>query len=132
MLRKLNLRLLLWFISIAMFSTVSYGQKNKDLSPAEKQALQKAKGMYRQLQSGADFESLARLHSDDSRSAARGGNLGIARSGQIVPAYEKTALSLKPGEISKPVWTEFGFHIIQLLERNEEAYKSRHILILVK
>lgn len=77
----------------------------------------------------ADFQTLAREHSQDPGSAMMGGELGFFRRGELAPEYEATALGLKPGEISDPVETMFGFHMIQLLERRGNTFNTRHILI---
>jgi peptidyl-prolyl cis-trans isomerase SurA len=84
------------------------------------------------LANKADFERLARANSEDLGSAAQGGNLGWAGRGQMVPPYEAMALSLKPGEIGDPVESDFGLHLVQLLERRGNRYNSRHILIRPK
>lgn len=95
----------------------------------EKASLAKANMIYNKLQQGEDFQILAQTYSDDPGSARVGGNLGLASKGHMVRKYEKTALSLEPGEISKPIRTEFGYHIIQLLEKKGKTYRSRHILV---
>jgi peptidyl-prolyl cis-trans isomerase SurA len=77
----------------------------------------------------ADFGPLARQYSEDPGSAAQNGELGFFRRGELAPEYEATALSLKPGEISDPVESMFGFHMIQLLERRGNSYNTKHILI---
>ncbi|GIX29449.1 MAG: chaperone SurA [Burkholderiales bacterium] len=65
---------------------------------------------------GADFAELARLHSEDP-SASQGGDLGWVSPGDTVPAFERTMESLQPGEVSEPVKTPLGWHLIQVLER---------------
>ena len=65
---------------------------------------------------GADFADLARLHSEDG-SAARGGDLDWVYPGDVVPEFERAMNALKPGELSPPVKTPFGWHLIQVLER---------------
>ena len=77
----------------------------------------------------ADIQTLARNHSEDPGSAMMGGELGFFRRGELAPEYEATALGLKPGEISEPVETMFGFHLIQLLERRGNTFNTRHILL---
>ncbi len=81
-----------------------------------------------------DFATLARLHSVDG-SATRGGDLGWLQPGDSVPAFEEVMNRLKPGEISQPIKTQYGYHIIQVVERREEAmndermrYMARQIL----
>jgi peptidyl-prolyl cis-trans isomerase C len=67
---------------------------------------------------GADFAALAREHSDDAGSAARGGDLGLVVRGKTAPAFEQAAFALRqPGELSEVVRTDFGYHIIKLDER---------------
>jgi len=68
------------------------------------------------VRGGADFAELARLHSEDG-TAARGGDLGWVYPGDTVPDFERAMDALKPGEISEPVKTPFGWHLIQVLER---------------
>jgi peptidyl-prolyl cis-trans isomerase SurA len=65
----------------------------------------------------ADFAELARVHSDDATSAARGGELDWIYPGDTVPDFERALQELKPGELSPPVKTPFGYHLIQVLER---------------
>ncbi|MCE2707234.1 MAG: peptidylprolyl isomerase [Bacteroidota bacterium] len=80
----------------------------------------------------ATFAELARAYSEDPGSAAQGGDLGFFRRGELAPEYEATALNLRPGEISEPVETQFGFHMIQLLEIKGSTYNTRHILRIPK
>jgi peptidyl-prolyl cis-trans isomerase SurA len=65
----------------------------------------------------ADFAELAKAHSDDTTSAARGGELDWIYPGDTVPDFERALQELKPGELSQPVRTPFGYHLIQVLER---------------
>lgn len=78
---------------------------------------------------GEDFGSLAKAYSDDPGSKKSGGELGFRGKGELVPAFEATAMKLQPGQVSDPVESQFGFHLIQLIERRGTEYNSRHILI---
>ncbi len=82
-----------------------------------------------QLEGGANFAELASKYSDDPGSARLGGDLGWQRRGQFVPEFEASAFTLEVGEVSEIVETEYGFHIIQLLERLGNRIHTRHILI---
>ncbi len=75
-----------------------------------------------------DFATIAVLYSEDPGSAVRGGELGMQSRGTFVPEFDAVALSLAEGEISDVFETEYGFHIMQLIERRGERYNARHIL----
>ena len=79
-----------------------------------------ANRLYRQLQNGADFARLARRHSEDPGSKPQGGKLTIAR-GQTVALFDQTAFMLGKGRISRPVKTQFGYHIIQPISNVKPA-----------
>ena len=81
---------------------------------------------------GEDFATLAVLYSEDPGSARKGGELGFLGRGELVPQFEAAAFSLKPGEISDVVETQFGFHIIQLIERRGNQINVRHVLLKPK
>lgn len=81
---------------------------------------------------GEDFKMLATLYSDDPGSASNGGELGFVNRGDLVPEFERAAFRLKEGEISEVVKSQFGFHIVQLIERRGEQINVRHILIKTK
>ena len=78
------------------------------------------------------FAELAKAYSEDPGSGAQGGDLGFFRRGELAPEYEATALGLRQGEISDPVETQFGFHMIQLLEIKGSTFNTRHILRIPK
>ena len=78
---------------------------------------------------GADFTELAKQHSDDPSVTYNGGDMGWVGRGQMVPEYEAMAFRLEKNEISQPFETQYGFHIMQLLDRRGNEYHSRHILI---
>jgi peptidyl-prolyl cis-trans isomerase D len=93
-------------------------------SDAEKKAaLSKAQDLLKQVKGGADFAELAKKNSQDPGSAQNGGDLGFIVRGQTVPEFEKFAFSAKPKEISGIVTTEYGYHIIQALEKEPARVK---------
>ena len=92
------------------------------------QALQKIEDIQDELNKGADFEELARKYSD-CPSAAQGGDLGYFSRGQMVPEFEKAAFALEIGEVSEPVLTEFGYHLIRVDDKRDGEIKAHHILI---
>ncbi len=77
----------------------------------------KAEDLLEQLKSGADFAALAKVHSEDAGTKGNGGDLGWITRGQTVENFEKTAFSLKPNELSGVISTEYGYHILQVLEK---------------
>ena len=79
---------------------------------------QKAQELYEQASGGADFEELARTHSQ-CPSSQQGGDLGFFPREQMVPAFSEAAFAMEPGEISEPVRTQFGYHIIQVVDKKE-------------
>ena len=81
---------------------------------------------------GEDFKVLAALYSDDPGSANNGGEIGFVSRGTFVPEFEKVAFRLKKGEVSEIVKTNFGYHIIQLIERRGDQVNVRHILLKSK
>ncbi len=91
----------------------------------------KAQRIVDSIKSGGDFADFAKRYSSDG-SAAQGGDLGFARRGSFVKEFEEVAFTLNVGEISKPVKTQFGYHIIQLVERHGDAVRTRHILFPVQ
>jgi len=84
------------------------------------------------VDSGADFAELASKNSEDFGSARLGGDLGWQTRGQFVPEFEAAAFTLEIGQVSEVVETEFGFHVIQLIERLGNRIHTRHILIQPK
>ena len=87
----------------------------KDLSDAE--ALAKAQEIRQKIVDGGDFAALARAESNDGGSNAKGGDLGFLKRGQIVPSFEAAVFGLAVGELSQPVKTAYGYHIIRVDER---------------
>jgi len=82
-----------------------------------------------ELLRGADFATLAKKYSADPSVATNGGDMGWSGRGRMVPEFEAMAFKLKAGEISMPFETDFGIHIMQLIERRGNEYHSRHILM---
>ncbi len=76
----------------------------------------RADSIYQMLKSGADFAELARKYSDDKGSAKKGGNIGYFERRMMIKPFDEVAFNLKKGEISKPVLTKFGFHIIKVTD----------------
>lgn len=94
-------------------------------------------GILQRIKAGSDFASLARASSDDKASAVEGGSLGWVSPGAMVPAFEEEMNKLKPGEISEPFLTEFGWHILQVLSRRkhdntQEFQRSQAIKLIRK
>jgi peptidyl-prolyl cis-trans isomerase SurA len=81
------------------------------------------------VEKGEDFNMLAQIYSEDVQSAKNGGDLGFAKRGAMVPEFEGAALALKPGEMSNIVESQFGFHLIKLIETRGAEYHARHILL---
>ena len=88
------------------------------IKKAEEAALKKAQEIKARLDAGEDFAELAKEFSDDPGSKDNGGDLGWFGRGRMVPEFEEAAFALEPGEISDPVKSPFGYHIIQLLEKD--------------
>jgi len=94
----------------------------------EEDVKKQADDLVRQLRAGADFATLAQQYSDDPGSKTRGGDLGSFGRGRMVPEFEQAAFSQKPNAIGDPVKTQFGYHIIQVLEK-QAAYKMDFALV---
>ncbi|MBI5474322.1 MAG: peptidylprolyl isomerase [Ignavibacteriae bacterium] len=99
---------------------------------AKAQARAKMQLLIDSIKAGVKFEDLAMRHSQDPGSAAQGGDLGFVRRGLFVKEFETAVFSLKEGELSGIVETDFGVHLIQLLERRGDAVHARHILLRVE
>lgn len=99
---------------------------------AEQEVITKLKELKGRIENGTSFSSMAILYSEDPGSNKKGGEyLGIQR-GVFVKEFEAIAFNLRKGEISNPFKTEFGYHIVQLLEKRGEELDLRHILIKPK
>lgn len=91
-------------------SRVPVREGQKDLTEAE--ALARVQELRKKLVDGAKFDELAKADSDDTGTGARGGDLGTFGRGQMVPVFETAAFAAKPGELSEPVKSPFGYHLI--------------------
>ena len=92
----------------------------KEVSEAKKkEAKKKAEEVLKKAKSGEDFAALAKEYSDDPGSAANGGDLGYFGKGVMVKPFEEAAFSLKPGEISGIVESDYGYHIIKVFDKVE-------------
>jgi peptidyl-prolyl cis-trans isomerase SurA len=100
--------------------------------PEEANAIRLGDSLLTAIKSGADFSELAKSHSDDLASAVYGGDLGYIKRGGFIKEFEEVAFSLQPNEISTLVKTDFGYHIIQMIDRKGENINVRHILIKPK
>lgn len=89
----------------------------------------KLKKIKQDIQAGESFENLARIYSEDPGSAANGGLYKNISKGKMVKPFEAAALNLQEGEISDPVESEFGYHLIQLVKKSGKNYDARHILL---
>jgi peptidyl-prolyl cis-trans isomerase SurA len=101
----------------------------KPSEASKEAALKKIMAIKEKLDAGEDFAELAKKYSEDPATAPRGGDLGFINRGDLVPEFESVAFSLKPGEVSGIVETQFGYHIIKLTEKRGDKIQASHILI---
>ena len=85
----------------------------------------------KEIEGGAKFEDVAKRESSDSASAVNGGSLEWGKRGRFVPQFETSAWALKPGEISGPVLTAYGYHLIKMEEHKGDSALFRHILLRI-
>jgi parvulin-like peptidyl-prolyl isomerase len=102
----------------------------KPTAEAKERALAKADSIVLELRQGADFAVAARRFSMDPGSREDGGSLNWFRRGQMQPEFEDVAFLLRPGVVSNPVETLFGYHIIQVERRQAAEVQARHILLM--
>ena len=106
---------------IAMYPKLTEAHKDE--------LINKLKKIKQDILAGESFENKARIYSEDPGSAANGGLYTNINRGKMVKIFEATALNLQEGEISDPIESEFGFHIIQLVKKSGKLYDARHILL---
>lgn len=115
-------------ISITEEESKTYFEENKEAFTQEEQVKtshilvktkQEADKIREKLMNGEDFAKLAKEFSIDTMTKNNGGNLGYVSSGQMAKEFEKAAFALKVGEISSPVQTEYGYHLIKVEEKKE-------------
>ena len=103
-------------------SSVPLKPNEKDLTDAE--ALAKAQELRTKILAGADFATIAKAESDDVGSATKGGELGTFKHGQMVPPFDKAAFSVPVGQVSEPVKTQFGYHLIKISSRTAKTFEQ--------
>jgi parvulin-like peptidyl-prolyl isomerase len=103
-------------------SAVPLKPNEKDLTEAE--ALAKAQDIRAKLVAGGDFAALAKAESDDAGSGAKGGDLGTFKQGQMVPPFDKAAFTAPIGEVTEPVKTNFGYHLIKISSRTTKTFEQ--------
>ena len=139
-------------VDITDQDVVAYFAKNKDKLPpkpatarvsqlvliptvnqvAEDAGRDKALALLAKIRAGADFGAVAKASSADSASAVRGGDLGWFGHGEMDNAFEAAAFNLAPGKMGGPVRSRFGYHLILVVERDQDRVHARHILIRVR
>jgi peptidyl-prolyl cis-trans isomerase C len=101
-------------------SKVPLKPNEKDLT--EPEALAKAQDLRTKIVAGADFATIAKAESDDTGSAAKGGDLGTFKHGQMVAPFDHAAFSAPIGEVTEPVRSDFGYHIIKITSRTAKTF----------
>jgi peptidyl-prolyl cis-trans isomerase D len=105
----------------------------RTVSAADSAAVRaRAAALRAEIAAGAKFEDVARRESADSVSGANGGDLGRGTRGRFVPDFERAAYALEAGELSQPVLTPFGYHIIKVDEKKGDTLALRHILVRIQ
>ena len=106
---------------------------NPEVSQQQKEETRaKLNALRERIVKGEDFGTLAYLYSEDPGSAQQNGELGFMRREQLVPEFAAAAFDLEKGEISQVVETDFGYHIIEMIERKGQELNARHILLKPK
>lgn len=113
---------------VELYHIVRYVQAE---NVAKEEAYELAKKVRDTIIAEDEFAEFAERYSGDPATAKEGGDLGWFEKGKLFPEYEQAAFALQPGEISIPVETPFGFHLIQTIEKDENRIKTRHILFKI-
>lgn len=95
-------------------------------------ALERAREVRQEILDGADFADVALRESADPVSAEAGGDLGSFRRGDMVPAFDQAVFSRPVGEVGEPFLSQFGYHVVEVTERDDDEASARHILIPVE
>jgi peptidyl-prolyl cis-trans isomerase SurA len=103
-----------------------------DMESSKAEVRQRLLDLRSRVINGESFSALAVLYSEDPGTAPKGGELGFVTRGEVAKPYAEAAWSLKKGAVSKIVESEFGFHIIQLIDRKGDMINTRHILMRPK
>ena len=101
-------------------------------SAQESAALKKAQSLYNQIKKGASFEDLANRYSDDRESASYGGKIGTIPKNFFPPEVQEKLDKLNPGEVSEPIRGDYGYHIFKLLNKTQNTYELKHILVKIE
>lgn len=113
--------------------TIAHIAAIPEVSQAQKDATrERLEGMRKRILDGEDFSVLAILYSEDPGSASNGGELGFTNRADLVPEFSSVGFDLEPGEVSEVVETQYGFHVIQMIERRGDEANMRHILLTVQ
>jgi peptidyl-prolyl cis-trans isomerase SurA len=114
---------------LIIFSNPLFGQVDS-IKKTKSEALMFSYQLYDRIAVGKEsFAELAKKYSEDPGSAPNGGTYADVNKGDFMKKFEENLFKLKPGEISKPFRTEYGYHIVELLSSKGDKYTCRHILI---
>lgn len=96
-------------------------------------ALERAQEVRAEIVGGEDFATVAERESADEGSAAQGGDLGVFQQGQMTPAFDQAVFSAPVGQVTEPVETPFGYHLIEVMERwAQDSARARHVLVPIE
>jgi peptidyl-prolyl cis-trans isomerase D len=114
-------------------AVVSMLEIRREITAADSAAVRaRAAALRQEIVGGAKFEDVAKRESADSVSGANGGDLGRGARGRFVPEFDSAAYALEPGQISQPILTSFGYHIIKVDDKKGDTLSLRHILLRVQ